>query len=177
MKARGFLKASILGLSLISLSGCENTQDRYFGPGHTFRIEPYIFDECPGLGDYASFAVDFTLVSISQIVTEETDLTYLLFDVAPDYQKLEENADFETKIDPYVVFRSDGLASITFSQEADLALERTDRFYFEIHFGVENKPSQITLTYENRSISKISFAVRYQAWFSSERYFQIYWMP
>ena len=177
MKAPVILRLSTLVFSLCSLSGCENTQDRYFGPGHTFRIESNFFDECPGLGDYALFAVDFTLVSISQVVTEETDLTYLLFDVAPDYQKLEEKADFETKIDPYVVFRSDGLASITFSQEADLALERTDRFYFEIHFGVENNPSQITLTYENRSISKISFAVKYQAWFSSERYFQIYWMP
>ena len=176
MKASVILRLSTLVFSLCSLSGCENVRDNYHGPGHTFQIESYIFRECPGLGDYASFAVDFTLVSISQIVTEETDLTYLLFDVAPNYQKLEENADFETKIDPYVVFRSDGLTSITFSQEADLTLERTDRFYFEIHFGLENNPSQITLTYENRSISKISFAVKYQAWTISSRYFQIYWM-
>ena len=187
MKRSTFIKLVVLGLSLVSLSGCVNQLYDYHEPGYEFVSYTAIL-YAPKATFNAEATAKFTLVSITAVQTETISQTTLLFDVAfdPTYDENGSPWHSDIKYDPYVIFYSDGLIDVISEEENGRASEKIEDWRFGLHLGYGAEPFQVSFLYENRNISKISIQSKLirdergyiiGGLFSALFYLQIYWLP
>ena len=175
MKSSTFAKIGALTFSILSLSGCGKKTYDYYGPGHTFTLEPISF-----LGSDSFLSVDLTLVSINKTITEEKDQTSLFFNAtiicSESYGK---QSDYKPKME----IRSDGLVAIVPEEKANMNVKNLRDNVFILSFDPKVGGFDVTFCYEHRTISKIAFALIFPAhnpisvFFNPPRYTQLYWMP
>ncbi len=175
MKTKSLYKISALFISLASLSGCGRKAYDYYGPGHTFTLEPISF-----LGSDTFLSVDLTLVSITKTIAEEKDQTSLFFNAVIICS---ENYDKQSDYKPKMEIRSDGLVAIVPEEKANMDVKNLRDNVFILSFDTKVGSFDITFCYEHRAISKIAFALIFPAhnpitvFFNPPRYTQLYWMP
>lgn len=175
MKSSTIAKIGALTFSILSLSGCGKKTYDYYGPGHTFTLEPISF-----WGSNTILSVDLTLVSITKTITEEKEQTSLFFNAAIACR---ESYDKQSDYKPEMEIHSDGLIAIVPEEKANMDVKNLRDNVFMLSFDTKVEGFDITFCYEHRTISEIAFALifpdsnPFSVFFNPPRYTQLYWMP